>query len=76
MIALLLSLAITGEAWAFEAVQQIGGRAHAILIDSVAFGGWGVQGISTIEQLDAGIVDQAEATRRNIAELWPDPWAE
>lgn len=76
MIAALLALAISGQQWAFDAIQQIGGQVHAILIDSVAYDGWAVQGISTIEQLDAGIIDEAEASRRNIAETWPDPWAE
>lgn len=74
MIHLILLWALAGDQWAREACERIGGAVASIELDSRIWEAYKVPtgeswDLLTLEMLGAGIIDGAEATRRNM-ERW------
>ena len=71
MLALILSWALAGDAWAREACERIGGAVGAISLDSRIMESAGcswrdIHDMETLRMLGAGIIDDAQATARNM----------
>ena len=70
MIRLILLLALAGDQTARDLCEQIGGAVASIEMDARIYGdhrdAWD---LLTMEMLGAGIIDVAEASRRNL-ERW------
>lgn len=73
MLALILSWALAGDVWATAAIQEIGGVAHSIWLDSMMYPETlEAANLLTLEKLGAGLIDDAEATQENLRNLWPE----
>lgn len=71
--ALILSWALAGDAWAREACERIGGAVGAISLETrimeAAKCCWrSIHDMETLEMMGAGLIDDAQATARNIEE--------